>query len=250
MIKYEKKDGIGIIYLNRPDKRNALHPDLIRSLKGQLNSCKNDDDVKILIITGEGTSFCAGADLGYLNDLRNYSDIENEKDSESLAELFLNIYEFPKPVIAAVNGPAIAGGCGLAGVCDFIVADYNKAKFGYSEVKIGFLPAIVSIFLIKKIGEGNAKQLLMSGEIIDAKRAYEMGFANYLADDSLEYSIEHAKKLMQNSEFSMAFTKKMVNSISGLSVKYAVDYCVRLNTISRSSEDFRNGLENFLNKKS
>lgn len=249
MIKYEKKDGIGIIFLNRPEKRNALHPELVSSLKGQLNDCINDEDVKIVIITGEGKSFCAGADLEYLNDLRNYSVIENEKDSESLAELFLNIYEFSKPVIAAVNGPAIAGGCGLASVCDFIVADGNKAKFGYSEVKIGFLPAIVSIFLIKKIGEGNAKQLLMSGEIIDAKRAYEMGFANYLANDSLEYSVELAKKLMQNSDFSMSFTKKMINLISGLSVKDAVDYCVRLNTISRSSDDFKKGSENFLNKK-
>ncbi|MCH7516894.1 MAG: enoyl-CoA hydratase/isomerase family protein, partial [Bacteroidetes bacterium] len=145
MISYTLKDDIGIIKLNRPDKRNALHPDLVKQMKEKLNEIRHDDNVKVLIITGEGKAFCAGADLTYLNELRNFSSIENEKDSEELAELFLLIYKFPKPTIAAVNGAAIAGGCGLASVCDLIVADEDHSRFGYSEVKIGFLPAIVSI---------------------------------------------------------------------------------------------------------
>jgi len=139
MISYKLKDNIGIIKLNRPDKRNALHPDLIKQMKEKLNAIRDDDNVKVLIITGEGKAFCAGADLSYLNELRNFSSIENEKDSEDLAEMFLMIYKFPKPTIAAVNGAAIAGGCGLASVCDLIVADENHSKFGYSEVKIGFV---------------------------------------------------------------------------------------------------------------
>jgi len=130
MIKYLKENQVGIITLNRPEKRNALHPDLINRLKTKLNEIKNDIDVRVLIITGEGKSFCAGADLEYLNKLKEYSSIDNEKDSESLAELFLEIYNFPIPTIAAVNGAAIAGGCGLASVCDFIIADKNNAKFG------------------------------------------------------------------------------------------------------------------------
>jgi methylglutaconyl-CoA hydratase len=248
MISYTLKDGIGIIKLNRPDKRNALHPDLINKMKEKLNEIRNDDNVKVLIITGEGKAFCAGADLSYLNELRNFSSIENEKDSEDLAEMFLMIYKFPKPTIAAVNGAAIAGGCGLASVCDLIVADEEHSKFGYSEVKIGFIPAIVSIFIIKRIGEGIARQLLLTGEIINGKRAYEVGFVNYLYNNALEGAIEVASNILKNSSFSMKETKSMIDSVSGLSVHDAVHYCVRLNAISRSSEDFKSGLESFLKK--
>jgi len=249
MIKYLKENQVGIITLNRPEKRNALHPDLINRLKTKLNEIKNDIDVRVLIITGEGKSFCAGADLEYLNKLKEYSSIDNEKDSESLAELFLEIYNLPVPTIAAVNGAAIAGGCGLASVCDFIVADRKNAKFSYSEVKIGFIPAIVSVFLIKKIGEGKAKQLLLTGDIIDSEKANEIGLVDYLADDALTHAKNFANKLLSNSNYSMKLTKKMINDISNLNVFEAVDYCVRLNTISRSSEDFKKGLENFLLKK-
>jgi methylglutaconyl-CoA hydratase len=248
MISYTLKDGIGIIKLNRPNKRNALHPDLINKIKEKLNEIRNDDNVKVLIITGEGKAFCAGADLSYLNELRNFSSIENEKDSEDLAEMFLMIYKFPKPTIAAVNGAAIAGGCGLASVCDLIVADEEHSKFGYSEVKIGFIPAIVSIFIIKRIGEGIARQLLLTGEIINGKRAYEVGFVNYLYNNALEGAIEVASNILKSSSFSMKETKSMINSVSGLSVDDAIHYCVRLNAISRSSEDFKNGLESFLKK--
>ena len=248
MISYTLKDGIGIIKLNRPDKRNALHPDLIKQMKEKLKEIRDDDNVKVLIITGEGKAFCAGADLSYLNELRNFSSIENEKDSEELAELFLLIYKFPKPTIAAVNGAAIAGGCGLASVCDLIVADEVHSKFGYSEVKIGFIPAIVSIFIIKRIGEGIARQLLLTGDTIGGKRAYEVGFVNYLYKNALEGAMEVASNILKNSSFSMKETKSMIDSVSGLSVDDAIDYCVRLNAISRSSEDFKNGLESFLKK--
>jgi methylglutaconyl-CoA hydratase len=158
------------------------------------------------------------------------------------------IYEFQKPTVAAINGAAIAGGCGLASVCDFIVAHPEKSKFGYSEVKIGFIPSIVSIFLIKKIGEGLAKQLLLEGEIISGKRAYEIGFANYLAEDVLSESLKLAEKLNNNSSESMRLTKQMIHNISNLSVRDAVNYCIGLNTISRSTNDFINGINNFLNK--
>lgn len=248
MLKYSRENGIGLITLDRPEKRNALHPDLVKSVKEKLEELKDDPEVRVLIITGEGKSFCAGADLAYLGELEKFSVIENEKDSESLAEMFLQVYNFPKPTIAAVNGAAIAGGCGLASVCDFIVADSNS-KFGYSEVKIGFLPAIVSLFLIKRVGEGTAKQLLLTGEIIDGKRAYEIGFANYFVKDLVPESIKLAENLIKNSSTSMLFTKDMVHKISNLNVTEAVDYCIRLNTISRSTDDFRKGLEHFLNKK-
>ncbi len=248
MIKISVEENIATVILNRPEKRNALHPDLVKELKDNFNKLKSDKNLSSVIISGEGKSFCSGADLAYLNQLRDFSTVENEKDSQDLADLFLQIYNFPKPVIAAVNGAAIAGGCGLASVCDLIIADPENSKFGYSEVKIGFIPAIVSIFLIKKVGEGLAKQLLLTGEIINGRRAYEIGFVNYLAEDPLLEANNLAKKISKNSSFSMDFSKRMINSVSNLRVDEAVNYCIRLNTISRSSDDFKKGLENFLNK--
>ncbi|MBK7630107.1 MAG: enoyl-CoA hydratase/isomerase family protein [Ignavibacteriales bacterium] len=248
MIKSKIINNAGIIFLARPEKRNALNPTLIKNLKDKLIEFKNNDNIKSIIITGEGNSFCAGADLEYLKSLSSNSTIENYNDSKSLAELFVSIYEYPKPTIAAVNGSAIAGGCGLASVCDFILAHPEKSKFGYSEVKIGFIPAIVSIFLIKKVGEGLAKQLLMDGEIISGQRAYEIGFVNYLVENVLDESISLAEKINKNSVESLRLTKEMINNISNLSVCDAVNYCVGLNTISRSTEDFKNGIDNFLSK--
>ncbi len=249
MISYTVNNKIALIKLNRPEKRNALHPDLVKEFKKRLSEAKNDNNVSIVIVTGEGKSFCAGADLAYLQDLGDYSSLENEEDSKSLAELFLAIYNFPKPTIAAVNGAAIAGGCGLASVCDIIVADQQHAKFGYSEVKIGFIPAIVSVFLVRKIGEGRAKHLLLTGEIIDGEKAFQLGFVNYLTENVHAFSYDLANELLKNSDFSMQFTKKMVNDISKLPIEKAVDYCIELNTISRTSKDFKKGLSSFLNKK-
>lgn len=248
MIKSEIKNNTAILTLNRPEKRNALHPFLVEQLKNKLVEFEKDDSVKSLIITGEGNTFCSGADLEYLQKISKNSTLENYEDSKSLAEMFLMIYEFPKPTIAAVNGSAIAGGCGLASVCDFIVAHPDKSKFGYTEVKIGFIPAIVSIFLIKKVGEGLAKQLLLEGEIISGKRAYEIGFANYIAEDVMDESLKLAKKLNCNSIESLRLTKQMINTISNLSVKEAVNQCIGLNTISRSTDDFKNGINKFLSK--
>ena len=248
MIKSEIKNNTAIITLNRPEKRNALHPFMVEQLKTKLVEYEKDISIKTLIITGEGNTFCAGADLEYLQQISNNSTLENYEDSKSLAELFLMIYEFPKPTIAAVNGSAIAGGCGIASVCDFIIAHPEKSKFGYSEVKIGFIPAIVSIFLIKKVGDGLAKQLLLEGEIISGKRAYEIGFINYLAEDVLEESLYLTQRLNKNSTESMRLTKQMIHNISNFSVREAVNQCIGLNTISRSTDDFRNGIKSFLNK--
>jgi methylglutaconyl-CoA hydratase len=217
-------------------------------MKIKLSEFENNDEVHSIIITGEGSTFCAGADLEYLQKISENSAIENYEDSKSLADLFLRIYEFPKSTIAAVNGAAIAGGCGLASVCDFIVAHPEKSKFGYSEVKIGFIPAIVSIFLIKKIGEGLAKQLLLEGEIISGKRAYEVGLANYLSEDVLSESLKLAERLNKNSQESLRLTKQMIHNISNLSVREAVDQCISLNTISRSATDFKKGIDSFLKK--
>lgn len=248
MIKYEIKNNNAVITLNRPDKRNALNSELVALIKEKFFEAESDNSIKSIILTGEGKAFCAGADLEYLSQIKNNSAVENEKDSKSLAEMFLKIYNCKKPTIAAVNGAAIAGGCGLASVCDFIVASPSESKFGYSEVKIGFVPAIVSIFLLKKVGEGKAKQLMLSGEIIDGTVAYQIGLVNYLSENVLKEAFNLAEKLNTNSLESMMMTKQMIHTISSMNVEDAVNYCLRLNVLSRSTKDFEEGINKFLNK--
>lgn len=248
MISISTENEITILTLNRPEKRNALHPVMVNQISDAIAKISSDKKIKALIITGEGSSFCAGADLEYLNSLQNYSSIENEKDSENLAEMFLSIYKLSIPTIAAVNGPAIAGGCGLTSVCDFIIADYDRAKFGYTEVKIGFIPAIVSIFLIRKIGQGNAKKLFLTADLLSAKEALEKGLVDVISNKVLEDSISLAKKMIANSLSSYALIKSMMNDISTMNVDDAVNYCIQLNTISRSTEDFKAGIKKFLTK--
>lgn len=248
MVKKEIKNNTLLISLNRPEKRNSLHPDLVTELKTSLINSENDNEIRSIIITGEGSSFCAGADLAYLEMLSDYSSIENEKDSISLAELFLQIYRFPKPIIAAVNGPAIAGGCGLASVCDMVVAHPELSKFGYSEVKIGFIPAIVSIFLLKRIGESHTRNMLITGETISGKRAYEIGFVNYLSENVLAESFSIAERINKNSASSIIATKKMIEIISEIDLNTAIEFCINLNVISRTTEDFKTGLQKFLTK--
>lgn len=249
VINYLEKNNVGILSLNRPEKRNALNPSLINQIKQKLNELEENKDIKILIITGEGSAFCSGADLEYLNKLKDFSLLDNQNDSKEIAGLFLKIYHFPKPVIAAVNGPAIAGGCGLAAACDFIIADKNNSKFGYTEVKIGFIPAIVSSFLIKRIGESKAKQMLISGKIINSVEALQIGLIDQISENVLEDSLRLAENLKSNSQLSMETTKKMMAEISNLPIDAAVDYCINLNTLSRSTKDFKEGLNNFLNRK-
>lgn len=248
MIKYEIKNNTAVITLNRPDKRNALNSELVTSIKEKFSEAESDNSIKSIILTGEGKAFCAGADLEYLSQIKNNSAVENEKDSKSLAEMFLKIYNCKKPTIAAVNGAAIAGGCGLASVCDFIVASPSKSKFGYSEVKIGFVPAIVSIFLLKKVGEGKAIQLMLNGEIIDGTVAYQIGLVNYLSENVLKEAFNLSEKLNANSLESMMMTKHMIHTISSMNVEDAVKYCLRLNVLSRSTKDFEEGINKFLNK--
>ncbi|MDP2304363.1 MAG: enoyl-CoA hydratase/isomerase family protein [Ignavibacteria bacterium] len=251
MILTEIIGSIGIIKLNRPEKRNSLHPEMIKEFVETIRTFNNDSQVKVIIITGVENSFCAGADLGYLQELRSNSVLLNESDSSLLGSFFLSVYESSKPTIAAVNGPAIAGGCGLATACDFIFADSEKSKFGYSEVKIGFLPAIVSFLLLRRVSEFKAKQLLLTAEIMNAKKAQEIGLIEYISDSEkvLQDSIDFAKELCTNSQFSMSETKKMIRQIYSLRYDDAVKYCLNLNVIGRTSEDFQKGLDKFLNKK-
>ncbi|MBI3232787.1 MAG: enoyl-CoA hydratase/isomerase family protein, partial [Bacteroidetes bacterium] len=161
-VTYHVENRIGTITLNRPDKRNALNAEFVSELKQVFVHAYADENCKVIILKSNADVFCAGADLEYLKQLQTNTFEENYADSSHLATMFELIYTGPKPVIARIEGHAISGGCGLVSICDYSFATPN-VNFAYTEVKIGFIPAIVMIFLIRKIGEGKARELLLGG---------------------------------------------------------------------------------------
>lgn len=249
-IQYETKDKVGYIALNRPDKRNALNQQVVTELKQAFSLAEKDADVKVIVLKANGQSFCAGADLGYMQTLQKNTFEENYADSSQLKELFYQIYTHSKVVIAQVQGHAIAGGCGLATVCDFSFT-VPDAKFGYTEVRIGFIPAIVKVFLLRKIGEGKSKELLLTGDLITAEEAKNMGLINWIVlADELEMKVnEFAQKLIKNnSAQSMALTKKMIAEVPEKSLSEALDYAAKMNAQARATPDCQKGIAAFLNK--
>lgn len=250
LVLTEKKDRIGYVTLNRPDKRNALSFEMVTELKKAFHQMNEDQAVKVIIINAKGTAFCAGADLAYLQQLQTNSYEENLDDSRHLMELFQMIYTIPKVVIAAVQGHAIAGGCGLATVCDFAFT-VPEAKFGYTEVRIGFVPAIVKVFLLRKIGEAKAKSLLLTGELITAEEAMEMGLITGLIESgSFEEEVKaFAKELVEkNSGQSMALTKQMIANVQQMSLEDGLNYAADMNAKARATDDCKKGISSFLNK--
>ena len=250
LVEYQVKDRIAFITLNRPEKRNALNHELVSELKKAFDRAAADATAKVIILKAKGEAFCAGADLEYLQQLQKFSFEENLQDSNHLKELFLKIYTHPKIVIAQVQGHALAGGCGLATVCDFVTS-VPAAKFGYTEVKIGFIPAIVTVFLLRKLGEAKAKEMLLSGELFSAEQVLQMGLINYVVEtDRLEQHVLNlAKKLSDgNSAESMKLTKQMIANIPSRSIEDALNFAAEMNAHARGSEDCKRGIAAFLNK--
>jgi len=250
-IRCDAKDRIAIITLSRSEKRNALNDAMIRELTEAFLFFGRNGTYRAIILKAEGNVFCSGADLEYLQKLSQYTLEQNQDDSRNLMKLFRTMYELKKPIIAMVNGPALAGGCGLATVCDFIFASKEKAQFGYTEVKIGFIPAIVMIFLVRRIGEGRARELILSGEIISARDAYDIGLITDVVDDEeLEnFTFEFTEKLIkQNSGSSIALSKEMLANINNMDTTQALDYAAMMNALTRMSEDCKKGVAAFLNK--
>ena len=250
LVVINKSERIAYITINRPDKRNALNPELVKLLSNAFNDAIKDNDVKVIVLKANGEVFSAGADLEYLQKLQQNTDVENFTDTYILKELFLTIYRSPKLVIAQVEGHAIAGGCGLASVCD-VIFSVPQAKFGYTEVKIGFIPALVSCFLIRKLGEGRAKELLLSGELIDAKTASIYGLINFIASkEEIESAVHtYAKKIVEGtSSNSITVTKQLLTTVQDLNLDESLNLAIGLNVQTRSSADCKKGITAFLNK--
>ncbi len=246
-LEYDGK--LAIVTLNRPDKRNAISYELIDELLSALGEVESSTS-QILILTGAGKAFCSGMDLDNLRSIAGRTPEENRADSETMARLFRALYEFPKPTIAAVNGPAVAGGCGLATLCDFTLAS-TAAKFGYTEVRIGFVPAIVSSFLLRQVGEKHARDLLLTGRIVGADEALRIGLANEVVppEKLLERARELAAALLQNSPASLLATKRLLRKYSSVELDGQIAAAVDENARIRTTADFREGVSSFLEKR-
>ncbi|WP_448530438.1 enoyl-CoA hydratase/isomerase family protein [Raineya sp.] len=250
-IQYYSQERIAYITLNRPDKRNALNEQVVQELKDAFRKAEKDENTKVIVLRAEGKVFCAGADLEYLQTLQKNTYEQNLADSSHLKELFELIYTHPKVVIAQIHGHAIAGGAGLATVCDFSFA-VPEAQFGYTEVKIGFIPAIVSVFLLRKIGEGRAKELLLSGDLITAQKAFEYGLINEIVPaENLEKRVrEFALHLCKsNSAMSMQVTKSMIAQLPTMAITEALNFAAQQNALARQTADCKKGIASFLEKK-
>jgi methylglutaconyl-CoA hydratase len=246
----ECKDNIATITLNRPDKRNAISAAMISDIQSALDAIEKNHTTRVVILTGAGKAFCAGMDLDMLAAIAKQSPAENQEDSRRIAKLLRRIWAFPRPMIAAVNGAAYAGGCGIATLCDFTLA-VAEAKFGYTEVKIGFLPAIVSVFLTRQIGEKRSRDLLLTGRIIDAHEAREFGLVTEVvpADQLMSRAHALAADLIAASPNSLARSKHLLTSAAAASIDHDLERAVMENARIRSTADFKEGVASFLEKR-
>ena len=250
-LRYEVGERRVVITLNRPDKRNALDDILVKELTLAFVAAGKDQNVKVIVLSGAGPAFCAGADLDYLQRLSAFDQEENQTDSRQLAGLFRVIHETRKPVIAVVNGPALAGGCGLASVCDFVLASREKARFGYTEVRIGFVPAVVMIFLIRRVGEGNARELVLRGNVIDASEAGKIGLASMVVPEAELESLTETlctDIIQNNSGTAMGLCKEMLSKLHGMNLVDALDFAANVNAAARMTPDCKRGIASFLKK--
>lgn len=243
-------ERVAYITLNRPEKRNALSYDFVLAIREKISYAEADTNCKVIILRSSGEAFCSGADLASLQQLQNNSYEENLADSKHLAALYLQIYQSEKIIISQVEGAAFAGGCGLATVCDFCFADTN-AKFAYTEVKIGFIPAIVMVFLLRQVGEKVARQILLSGDVFDPHKALKYELISGIFDPQIieEEVFQFALKLCKHSSSqSIAATKQMLAKVPELPLLEAIDYAAEMNAQTRASEDCKKGIDAFLNK--
>ncbi len=249
-VEFEIREKVAYLTLNRPDKRNAIDDTTVSELTGCFADADSDTDVRAVVFRGEGSAFSAGADLDYLRKLSANSTSANFEDSCLLKDLLLGIYRSRKLTCAVVRGPALAGGFGLALACDVIIPS-DKARFGFTEVKIGFVPAIVLNFALRKLRESDVRELVLTGKIIEASAALRMGlFSQIVADNEIE---SHTGQFLKDfisgtSAGAVALTKEILAEVRDMRLDEALKYSTAMNVAARSTEDFQKGVNSFLNK--
>lgn len=241
---------VRVVTLDRPEVRNALSRELRDALAAALDDAERDPAVRALVLTGAGGAFCSGLDLADLERLATQPTEANREDSRALADLFWRLYTFPKPVVAAVNGAAVAGGAGLVSVCDLAVMAAS-ARLGYSEARIGFVAALVGVFLVRLVGEKRARDLLLSARLVGADEAREMGLVNEVVPDAevRERAVARARELAANAPSSLAMTKALLASVPGMGLEDGLRYAVEVNALARTTDELREGVRAFLEKR-
>jgi methylglutaconyl-CoA hydratase len=248
-VTMEVKDGIARITLNRPEKRNALDRELIAQLKESIRTSAGNPECRVVLLQGAGTDFCSGADLSGLEKTAQDGVLDNMADARQTAELFLMMRNHPRPIIAAVHGRALAGGCGIATASDIILAA-ESARFGYPEVNIGFVPAMVMAILRRSVSEKAAFELVVSGQVISAGRAQELGMAHRVyADEKFTTEVNaYAAMLAAKSASALMLSKRLLYNMDSMSFEAALEAGVEINAIARMTEDCQRGIARFLNK--
>ncbi|HEX8287723.1 MAG TPA: enoyl-CoA hydratase-related protein [Pyrinomonadaceae bacterium] len=249
-ILIDQENSILTITLNRPEKRNALNDALVNSLKSALRDAGENEDLRAVLIKGAGQDFCSGADLSALQKIAESNVMENLADAENLLELFALIRRIKIPVIAAVHGRALAGGCGLATACDLVLAA-RSARFGYPEVKIGFVAAMVMAILRRNLSEKRAFELISQGFEFSAEEAEKIGLINRVyEDENFDEAVkEYVSAYEKVSRSAVILSKKLLYQMDGMTFETALETGAEVNTIARLTEDCRKGIERFLNKK-
>jgi methylglutaconyl-CoA hydratase len=246
-ILYAAEQSIARITLNRPGKRNALDAELISEVRAALRNCAHDENVRVVLITGAGADFCSGADLSSLEQTFDAGVLEHMADARQMAELFVEMRHHPHPIIAAVQGRALAGGCGLATASDMILAS-ESAKLGYPEVNIGFVPAMVMAILRRSLSEKRAFELISTGEIISAQTAFDYGMINCVfADETFDLDVESfISKLASKSVSAITLSKRLLYHMDAMGFEAAIESGVETNAIARMTDDMKRGVEKFL----
>jgi methylglutaconyl-CoA hydratase len=245
------QQGVAVIWLNRPDVRNAMSAELIAELTDAVGTAAGDDEVRAIVLAGRGSAFCAGADLNWMKRASTYGPDENEADAAKLAALLRAIAEAPKPTVARVHGPAFAGGLGLVAACDVAVAS-NDAKFCLTEVRIGLVPAMISPYVVRAMGARAAGRWFLSAEVFDGAEAYRMGLVQQLAppeelDGAVDALLGH---LLAGGPAALAETKRLIRDVTGRPVDEALAReTARRIARARASDEGREGIASFLEKR-
>ncbi len=248
-VLYSTGQGIARITLHRPEKRNALDGEMIAGIRQALAQSSADGDVRVVLLTGAGKDFCAGADLAAIESLKDAGVMENLADARRLGDLFLDMRRHPRPIVAAVRGRALAGGCGIATAADIVLAA-DSAQFGYPEVKIGFVPAMVMAILRRSISERRAFELLANGEITSASEAADIGMINRVYPEStFAQEVEgYLRQLAARSPSALTLIKNLLYQTDGVSFESALSAGVQINALARLTEDCRLGIDQILKK--
>ena len=249
-ISYSLKDKVATVTLDRPEVHNAFNEVMIAELTEIFKKISEDESVRVVVLAGNGKSFSAGADLNWMKKMINYSYEQNLEDSLKLAELFYLMYSLPKPIIARVNGAAIGGGTGLVAVCDIAIAA-EDAKFSLSEVKLGLVPACISPYVIRKVGEGRCREFFLTGERLTAQRALESGLVNHVVPfEGLDQAVqEKVDQLISSGPKALAMCKELLKNVPGIDFEKAKTYTADMIARMRIGDEGQEGMNAFLEKR-